>query len=234
MRDLVASGDPRAEAEERASSGLMRRLALWKVFAITCCVSLAASYAWNRWFLQGDAYRALLLTRISREKADALLASTQRDLTWGALLSPAVFAGRALIVASALQFPFVIGRFSVPFARFFRAALWGTIAQAAEYAALMLLPARVVNATEQAATGIPIPPLSLAAVAARYDLSISLKMLLGNANAFELGWILLVIVALGRPPNVRRRFVIATVLGVWALFYVAQSLAVLLATELLA
>ncbi len=193
------------------------RLETWQLFALVAAANLLASWFYNEDVLTRDLYQRLLGERLDASRIDDYFDLTRRLRLWGYALGPLVFLARTAFMALAVQLALLLLFVDVRLGLVFRAALWAS-----------LLP--LVGWMVQGAWLTSLPPAELSRASLHFvpgsaasllmDLSSyesPLYGLLSLVNGFELGWCVVVVMALVDRKQVSGPAAVGAVGGAWTI-----------------
>jgi hypothetical protein len=191
------------------------RLATWQLFALVATANLLVSWFYNEHALTRDLYQRLLADRLDAPRIDDYFDLVRRLQRWGYALSPVVVLARSAFTALAVQLALLLLFVDVRFKGMFRASLWAFLVPLAGVAVQGAWLA-AVPASEISAAVLSFVPGSAASLT--MDLSSyrsPLYGLLSAVNAFELGWCVIMVMALVDGQRVKPWLAIGAVGGVW-------------------
>ncbi len=195
---------------------------IWRLFLIVAAIHVAAGLLYQDIVMTDSVVRELVAGRVDPDRIDEALSTLRQVSLAGHLLQPVVLGVRVAIVALLLQFGFLLLWIELPFQKVFRIALVASLTGAA-----MLCAKAWIHATDPplvvSASMLMVPPLSLASLVGIDSYSPAARVVLQNANLFELFWIILVWNGVRRVEPIPWSDAAFIVLAVWCATVLVQA-----------
>jgi len=194
------------------------RFRTWHLFTLLAVASMVVTWFYNSHVMTDEVYRHLLSANLDSGRVDDLIAGRAQSAVWVYVVLPAVLWVRLAFVALVLQFFMLLTLNDVPVKKLFAASAWAFIPLLYEQALRCMWLARLgVDGIDQ--DSLALRPVSIASLFMDAGQSgHALYSLANMVNAFELGWAVLMFLALRRTGRVSRVSAVMLVLGVWLLF----------------
>ncbi len=189
----------------------------WEVFLVWSVFLVVASYYSAEAVMTRSVYQELLGGRLEVGRIDWYYHSVRQWAVVGRLLVPLFLAVRLLVVALIAQMVLLLLGDDVPLRAAFRAATFAMGPLVLQTLGQVLWLGQLDTAAD-VARDLEVAPLSLAqALLPAARAAEPLYKLLANINAFEVAWVCIFALALGRLAGVRRWRAVGAALFCWGL-----------------
>ncbi len=193
----------------------------WKVFTLVAAIHFLAAVVYQEVVWTDDVYRAVFATRTDPFRFDEAVALARRLSVIGYLTLPLFLWVRIAACSLLVQFGFLLLWEEMPFHRLFRvlttASLTGTAMLGVRAFMFSIAPPYEVTPS-----ALMVPVFSLAGIVGIESYSPAARVVLENANLFELAWMILVWKGICKRSTVNRSDVAFVVLAVWCALVALQ------------
>lgn len=225
-RMLDAETEIFRRAHDARIGGDEGRWKTWKVFTAVAVIHVLAAMIYQGVVWTDDVYREVFVSRLGAVPYDETVAMARRLSSYGYLVLPLFLWVRVAAFSLVLQFGFLLLWEVVPFQRLFRVLTVASLTGAAMLCTRAFLFS-VAPPYEMTSSALVVPALSLAEVVGIESYAPAARVVLQNANVFELTWMALVWRGICRVSIVNRSDVAFVILAGWCAVVALQVVMVL-------
>ncbi len=209
--------------QTKASPGLGR---VWTLFLVVSAIHVAAGLLYQHFVWTEDVYREVFSSQYESGRFVETMSVMRKMSLVGCLTLPVLLWIRVAVVALLLQFGFLLMWRELPFSRLFRILTIASLTGAAMVCTKVWI-FTFAPPYEISVSSLLVAPLSLAGVVGIDSYSPAARLVLQNANVFEVLWLLLVCAGIRRAEGIALADVTFVVLVVWCVSLFVQVVVVL-------